>query len=329
MNTILLAAATYLVTGIALTGYDFSAPPLHAKMYVIRRDHGEALRNWFAWPLSTAFEVFQLAALRRGPLRHLLGVLLLAAGIMVVLRFVFLISALVLPWEILGYFLAPLAAVGVSPMLTGLVMPAYGQPRASERAPFIPASGGDDTIARPASGTHSSRPLLENIRSQSEVLWTQLPEWVDIPDVPALKQMNALLTDHWRGYCHAYLYALLAAAEAKKDRHFLGSEREKVITVGVAQMMLDALYALTRRHSLPEPNRKNALDSASLDLAEAKAAMRSFIAALAGNQELPDKALIDYFAGKIGVPPQRREVFDGKLRTFTRATLIAFSSSTA
>lgn len=134
MNTLLLVLATYLVTGIALTAYDFAAPPLHAKMYVIRQDHAAAFRNWFTWPLSTAFEVYQLAHLRRGPFRHFFGVILVAVGNLVVLRFVYLVSKLFISWTLVPYGLAAIISVLLSPIVVGMAMPKHGQPRSGSTA---------------------------------------------------------------------------------------------------------------------------------------------------------------------------------------------------
>lgn len=133
MNTVLLLLAAYVVTGIALTVYDFAAPRLHAKMYVIRQDHGAAFRNWFTWPLSTAFEIYQLRKLRRHPVRHLVGVVLLAVGNLVVLRFVYLVSVLFISWTIVPYVLALAIAVFVSPVIGSITMPPHGQARRAAR----------------------------------------------------------------------------------------------------------------------------------------------------------------------------------------------------
>lgn len=129
METLLLLLASYVLTGIALTAYDFAAPPLHAKAYVTQRNHAQGLLNWFAWPLSTAFDVYQLAVLRRKPVRHLLGVAMLGVGILVVLRFVFLIAELFIPWHWLAYVLAFIVTLLASPILAAMTMPAHGQPR--------------------------------------------------------------------------------------------------------------------------------------------------------------------------------------------------------
>lgn len=126
MSLFLLLAATYVLTGAALTGYDFSAPPLHAKMYVIRRDHSAALRNWFAWPVGVAFELYQLSRMRQNPVRHAFGVLLLAGGMLGVLRLAYELFSRVLPWTPLHYLLALITGFVLSPILCALVMPKHG-----------------------------------------------------------------------------------------------------------------------------------------------------------------------------------------------------------
>lgn len=323
MNRLLLLAATYVVTGIALTGYDFAAPPLHAKVYVIRRDHLAAIRNWFTWPLGTAVEVYQLAALGRGQVRHLLGVVALALGVLLVLRFVFLIAGLFIPWTLATYALAMVVAVAASPVVCAMVMPKHGQKRATRTA-----SGGESASRASTPGYKAPQTVTDAIREQSAVLHAHLPAWVDLPDAPALKAINALMLDLWRRDCHAYLFALIYVAEAKKDRLFPGSEREKAITRDVAQLMLESTLQSARQHSLIELTREKALEAVAHDLAGAKRAARAFIAALTANQTPPDQALIDYFAAKIGVPNPRRPFFEAHLRSFTKAALLAFSSGT-
>jgi hypothetical protein len=168
--------------------------------------------------------------------------------------------------------------------------------------------------------------LLEAIRYRASFLWEQLPQWVGVPDIPALKQINELMTEHWLTYCQSYMFALMAASEARKDRFFLGSEREKALTIGVGQMILDSTRDLARRQNFPELfHREKALKAAARDLSEARVAMRSFMEAIATRQADPDAPLIDYFASKVGVPPAVREGFDRHIRDFTKDTLRAFS----
>jgi len=71
----------YFATGLALTGYDFSAPPLHKKGYVVSQNYRVAMMIWLAWPLTSLREVQVMSRFHpRSGLRLFIGVLLLAVG---------------------------------------------------------------------------------------------------------------------------------------------------------------------------------------------------------------------------------------------------------
>jgi hypothetical protein len=92
MNLLLLLLATNVVSGIALTAYDFPAPPLHAKVYVIQRNQAAAVRNCFLWPVGVAFELYQDSQMGRPVGRRVLGISALILGTLLVLRFLYLIA---------------------------------------------------------------------------------------------------------------------------------------------------------------------------------------------------------------------------------------------
>jgi hypothetical protein len=154
MDLLPLVIATYLITGAALTACDFSAPPLHAKAYVIQRNHAVAIRNWFIWPLTAAFDIYQEAKLRRAPFRLSVGVALLALGILVLVCAAFVITRLFVPWSFVAYVIALVVGFAASPIVSALAMPKHGQPK---RVP----PGKPESVVPPA-GTSSpgSRPPL-------------------------------------------------------------------------------------------------------------------------------------------------------------------------
>jgi hypothetical protein len=128
MNVLLLLLATYVLTGIALTAYDFAAPPLHAKVYVIQRNHAAALRNWFLWPIGVAFELYEDSRMRRPLGRRVLGIGALLLGTLLVLRFLYLIVMLIFSLAPLAYGIAMLGGIFLSPIVAAATMPRHGQP---------------------------------------------------------------------------------------------------------------------------------------------------------------------------------------------------------
>lgn len=123
----IVGLVAYLATGIALTGYDFSAPPQHRKMYVIQRNYKAAIRYWFLWPLLASFEAYQEQRLRGRRFRFAVGVLSLVVG-MVFWCWVAaeLLAQLVGPaW--LAAVLTIITSVLASPILTAIVMPVHGR----------------------------------------------------------------------------------------------------------------------------------------------------------------------------------------------------------
>lgn len=233
-----------------------------------------------------------------------------------------------------GYQFLENGVEGVSWVVTlvvgvALALPLLGAGGKSQRS-STNATPPEVSAAEPAAVPAKTADLLEAIRYRASVLWEQLPQWVGVPDIPALKQINELMTEHWLTYCQSYMFALMAASEARKDRLFLGSEREKALTLGVAQMILDSTRDLARRQNFPELfNRESALKAAARDLAEARHAMRAFMQAVAAGQPAPDSPLIEYFASKIGVPDPIRLGFDRRVRDFTKDTLRTFSQTAA
>ena len=121
-----IVIVTYILTGVALTGYDFSAPALHRKMYVIQRNFGVAVRNVFTWPLTAGFEAYQEHRLRRSATRFLLGVVILTGGMFLWTRLAYLLSLKFIDSEWGALAVAAVFGLVICPIVTAIAMPRHG-----------------------------------------------------------------------------------------------------------------------------------------------------------------------------------------------------------
>lgn len=217
-------------------------------------------------------------------------------------------------------------AVGVFwlPFLSAVEFPSYKWHSKSRRAQVTPEM---QRFVDIHDAQKQNEKTLAAIRNQAALLWKQLPAWVSLPDIESLRVINSLVTDHWLEHCHSYLFALAWAAEVKKDRHFIASERENLLTARVARYMAETAKENAYRHQLTsglEPQNDGAW--AVRELVEARAVARAFIDALANGTKPPDAVLLDYFSTKLGVPSAQRISFDMHLRNFTKESLSILSS---
>ena len=67
----------YLVTGIALVGYDFQTPPIHKKAYILNKSVAIVIVNWFLWPIFSVKDAWVEQLLRYRGIRYIVGVILL------------------------------------------------------------------------------------------------------------------------------------------------------------------------------------------------------------------------------------------------------------
>jgi hypothetical protein len=117
----------YIGTGIALTGYDFSADPIDQKQYVIQRNFKVAMIMWFVWPISAVSDFIALRHFKRRSGRFALGVLLLLAAMYMWARLFYLIGALVFHSALLGLVIGGFGILFVAPFLTRLALPPYDE----------------------------------------------------------------------------------------------------------------------------------------------------------------------------------------------------------
>jgi len=127
---LIIGCIAYFTTGIALTGYDFSAPPIHKKMYVTQQNYKIAFLNFFIWPIASITEGLQVSGgghFRRG-FRFFYGVVLLAAGMFFwgLLSFVIADKLIGITW--VNSLVTLILLIFTSPILTAFSMPDHGQP---------------------------------------------------------------------------------------------------------------------------------------------------------------------------------------------------------
>ena len=120
-----LGAITYVLTGIALVSYDFAAPAMHRKMYVINQDMRAAFVSWFIWPYSASFEAYQESRLGRSGGRFMLGVALVAIGLYLWVLLLFTLTIAVAEWEPVAYGVAVVVGTLSSPLFAMVLMPRH------------------------------------------------------------------------------------------------------------------------------------------------------------------------------------------------------------
>jgi len=127
MNEILIIGIiSYLVTGLALTGYDFSAPAIHRKAYVIKKDYKVAAFTCFTWPYFAMYEAYQESRLGRSGVRFVFGVILLASGMFFWGRFIFQITDTFVGVIWFNAFVTLFFLILSSPIITSIAMPEHG-----------------------------------------------------------------------------------------------------------------------------------------------------------------------------------------------------------
>jgi hypothetical protein len=126
MELAALIAIAYVLTGIALVGYDHAAPPLYRKAYVVQQDIRVGVLTWFVWPYVAAFDAYQESMLGRSGTRFILGVVGLAAAMFLWVRCIFLLILYIIGWAPLGYLVALVGGAFLSPFFTAFTMPQHG-----------------------------------------------------------------------------------------------------------------------------------------------------------------------------------------------------------
>lgn len=124
-----MVAIAYILTGAALVNYDFAAPPLHRKGYVIQQDLRLAFILWFLWPYSASKEAYEESRLGRSGLRFMLGIIVVAIGVFFWVWLLFSLSMWLLNWQPIAYLVAAVVGFVSCPIFAFIAMPKHGGSR--------------------------------------------------------------------------------------------------------------------------------------------------------------------------------------------------------
>jgi hypothetical protein len=125
METIALIILAYLVTGLSLSAYDFSAHPIDRKQYVQNKNFLLVAFVICAWPLYTILEVYIRLRYGKSGARYLYGVVLLAAGTFFWGRLFYVLTHLVVPNSMVSLVITVVTMLLVSPYLVRFSLPAH------------------------------------------------------------------------------------------------------------------------------------------------------------------------------------------------------------
>jgi hypothetical protein len=129
LNNIILLTMAYLITGVALTGYDFSAPPIDRKGYVIQKNYKVAVLIFFLWPLAVLHEAYMEHKMRKPYGRYLIGVVFLSVGVYMWAKVVYLICFAIISIELIVFIVTGIAMLFGSPIITAVAMPSHRRTR--------------------------------------------------------------------------------------------------------------------------------------------------------------------------------------------------------
>lgn len=125
LEYLILILMSYLLTGVALTGYDFSAPPLHRKSYVVKKKYSTAIIIWFIWPITSFIDAKMERMMGRSYFKHFWGIFLVAIGMFLWAGVAYLFFSMFINLDIICFILTGAVMLFCSPLLTGLAMPPY------------------------------------------------------------------------------------------------------------------------------------------------------------------------------------------------------------
>lgn len=135
MELAVLLVLSYLLTGVALTGYDFAAHPIDKKGYAASRNYKVAIVIWFVWPVTACLDVYFQYRRKKGGTRLLFSILALPIALFFWLRLFFTIALIIVDIEWLAYVLAAVFGLLSAPIIAGLLMPAH-RPNPTMKLPF-------------------------------------------------------------------------------------------------------------------------------------------------------------------------------------------------
>lgn len=124
----ILVALSYVLTGVALVGYDMAAPPVERKAYVVQKNFKVALITWFVWPATVIFEAIEEHRMRRRYFRFLIGVLMLAVGMFLWAQVAYLAALWLIGIKWVAFVVAAITMLFACPIITGIAMPPHVRP---------------------------------------------------------------------------------------------------------------------------------------------------------------------------------------------------------
>ena len=122
-DTLAVILVAYLGTGMSLVGYDLSAPPEKRKRYAMHLNMFVILAIWFLWPLTMFVSAYKEQAKRRGGMRYLVGVLLVAGGMYVLADVVYSVAGKVVDILWMKAAVTLVVIVMAAPVLMLIAMP--------------------------------------------------------------------------------------------------------------------------------------------------------------------------------------------------------------
>lgn len=121
-NTILFLTA-YLLTGISLSAYDFSAHPLDRKGYVTDKNYIKVAIVILAWPIFSIIEAYFKVKIHKSGARYFFGVIFLAVATFLWARLFFILAHFLFNSNFICYSITIATMLVASPFLTYLCMP--------------------------------------------------------------------------------------------------------------------------------------------------------------------------------------------------------------
>lgn len=125
MEIIILILLAYLLAGLSLSAYDFSAHPLDRKGYVSNKNYTKVALVILAWPVFTSIDVYFKAKYHKSGARYFFGVIMLAGATFLWARLFYLLSHFLFDSNLVGYLISVVATLLVSPYLLAFTMPPH------------------------------------------------------------------------------------------------------------------------------------------------------------------------------------------------------------
>ena len=114
----------YILTGISITAYDYAAPAIHRKGYVIRRDVPLTLVLCLIWPLAVLIDARDRCRVRQGA-RFISGIVSLFCAFYLWGWAISCGVNLLFKSQSMAYAISGISLLFLTPLFTVLSMPRY------------------------------------------------------------------------------------------------------------------------------------------------------------------------------------------------------------